>query len=59
MTSFADTDFKRYPDVQVDTSKVDYTTPGIYEVTYTLTRLVENGTRQPLGSTVMIVIVEE
>ena len=59
VTSFADTDFNRYPDVQVDTSKVDYKTPGIYEVTYTLTRLVENGTRQPLGSTVMIVIVEE
>lgn len=59
VTSFADTDFNRYPDVRVDSSQVDYSTPGIYEVTFTLTRALENGSRQSLGSTIMIVIVEE
>ena len=59
VTSFIDAGFYRYPDVQVDTSGVDYNTPGSYEVVYTLTKLTESGVRMPLGSTVMVLIVEE
>ena len=59
VTSFIDAGFSRYPDVQVDTSAVDYNTPGSYEVIYTLTKLTESGVRMPLGSTVMVLIVEE
>ena len=59
VTSFIDAGFNRYPDVQVDTSAVDYNTPGAYEIIYTLTKLTESGVRMPLGSTVMVLIVEE
>lgn len=59
VTSFVDAGFNRYPDVQVDTSGVDYSTPGVYEIVYTLTKLTESGVRMPLGSTVMVLVVEE
>ena len=59
VTSFIHAGFYRYPDVQVDTSAVDYNNPGSYEVVYTLTKLTESGVRMPLGSTVMVRIVLE
>ena len=58
MTSFADLDMSREANVKIDTSKVDFETPGIYEVTYTLVRDTEEGRQMPLGSTTMIVVVE-
>ena len=28
----------------------DYSTPGVYEIVYTFTKLTESGVRMPLGS---------
>ena len=59
MTSFADLDMSREANVRLDMSNVDFETPGIYEASFTLVRDTEEGKQIPLGSTAMIVVVEE
>ncbi len=54
-----DTEFDVNTDFQIDSSAVDLYTPGSYTVTYSLSRALADGTRQPLGTTVMYVEVEE
>ena len=58
-TAFEDSSFSRYADITVDTSEVDFDTPGVYKAYYTLTRLEEDSSRLKLGTAVMTVIVEE
>ena len=59
MTSFADLGMSRDANVKIDTSEADFETPGTYNVTFTLLRDTEEGRQTPLGSTTMIVVVEE
>ena len=58
ITSLVDMGFTS-ADVRADYSSVDFKTPGVYEATFTLTKLLENGARQDLGTSIMIVIVED
>ena len=58
VTSLVDMGFTS-SDIRVDYSAVDFKTPGVYEASFTLTRVLENGVREDLGTTVMVVIVEE
>ena len=56
--SFSDTEFNLYEDVRIDDSRVDYTTAGVYQVIYTLSRLRNDDTRENLGTAVLNVVVE-
>ncbi len=53
-----DTHFDLLSDFRIDTSNVDFNTPGVYTVIYFLST-DESGERQQLGSAEMILVVEE
>ena len=59
VTSFADAGFERSADLRVNTSRIDFETPGTYQAVYTLSQRTEDGRRAELGSTHMTVVVEE
>ena len=56
--SFTDTSFDRYSDVSISDSSVDYYTPGTYMVSFRLSRQLKDGSRETLGTTNLIVVVE-
>ena len=56
--SFSDSEFNLYEDVWIDDSRVDYNTAGVYQVTYTLSRLRGDEVRETLGTAVLNVVVE-
>ena len=56
--SFTDTSFDRYSDVSISDSGVDYYTPGTYMVSFRLSRQLKDGSRETLGTTNLIVVVE-
>ena len=56
--SFTDTSFDRYSDVSISDSSVDYYTPGTYLVSFRLSRQLKDGSRETLGTTNLIVVVE-
>lgn len=60
---FSDLRFNPDEDVSIDDSKVDYKTPGVYTVTYKLTRatpMADGDTyRTDFGSTTLYVVVED
>ena len=56
--SFSDSEFNLYEDVWIDDSRVDYYTAGVYQVTYTLSRLRGDEVRETLGTAVLNVVVE-
>ena len=55
---FDDTSFDPNTDVSINDSGVDYYTPGVYTVDYRLSRLLKDGSRESLGTTKLIVVVE-
>lgn len=60
---FSDLGFDPDQDVSIDDSGVDYHTPGVYRVTYKLTRATQNATggtyRTDFGTATLIVVVED
>lgn len=54
-----DVEFDLNEDFRIDAGGVDLYTPGIYTVTYSLSRPLADGSRQQLGTAVMYVVVEE
>ena len=56
--AFSETSFDPYSDVSIQDSNVDYYTPGTYTVSFQLSRLLKDGTREKLGTTDLIVVVE-
>ena len=56
--SFTDTSFDRYSDDSISDSGVDYYTPGTYMVSFRLSRQLKDGSRETLGTTNLIVVVE-
>ena len=56
--SFGETIFDPNTDVSINDSNVDYYAPGTYQVVYQLSRLLNDGSREPLGKTILIVVVE-
>ncbi len=46
-----------FTDISVDDSGVDYNTPGVYPITYTLYR-TQNGERTPLGTSYAYLVLE-
>ncbi len=60
---FSDLKFNPDEDVSIDDSKVDYRNPGVYKVTYKLTRgtpAADGGTyRTDFGTTTLYVVVED
>lgn len=57
--SLAESGFDRTKDFRIDASAVNVQEPGVYKAVYSLSRETEDGGRQELGSTEMIVVVEE
>ena len=59
---FSDLGFNPDEDVSIDDSKVEYRTPGVYTVTYKLTRSTPmadgESYRTDFGSTSLVVVVE-
>ena len=55
---FDETTFDPYTDVSISDANVDYYTPGVYLVNYQLSRVLKDGSRERLGSTDLIVVVE-
>lgn len=56
--SFESSDFDPAFDVSINDSAVDYNMQGIYRVTYQLSRLLRDATREELGTAVLYVVVE-
>ena len=56
--AFSDTAFDPNSDVSISDSGVDYNTPGAYTVSFRLSRLLKDGSRETLGTTDLIVVVE-
>ena len=56
--AFNDTAFDPYADVSINDSGVDYYTPGTYSVSFQLSRLLKDGSRELLGTTILYVVVE-
>lgn len=56
--AFSDTSFDPYSDVSIRDSGVDYYTPGTYTVSFQLSRPLKDGSREMLGTTNLIVVVE-
>lgn len=58
--SFADSGFSAEDDVRISDGGVNYNTPGVYTVSFQLSRGIMDGTeRSPLGTTTLVVVVEE
>ena len=55
---FKDTNFDPYTDISISDASVDYNSPGTYTVNFQLSRVLKDGTRETLGSTDLIVVVE-
>ena len=56
--SFKDSGFDPNSDVNINTDALNYNTPGIYPVTYQLSRVRSDGSREYLGVNTLYVIVE-
>ena len=59
VTSFEENGIDPADSVSINDSGADYNVPGFYTVTYTLTRLNQEGIRTNLGSATLIIVVEE
>lgn len=59
VSSFEDNGIDPTSSVSINDSSADYNVPGFYTVTYTLTRLNQEGIRTNLGSATLVVVVEE
>ena len=59
VSSFETNNVDPNTDITINDSGVDFTRPGYYTVTYTLTRVNNDGIRTNLGTASLIVVVEE
>lgn len=57
--SFRDGGFDPDKDITINDAGVDYGTPGVYLAYYQLSQTLRDGTRSELGTTELIVVVEE
>ena len=55
---FDETNFNPNVDISINDAAVDYYTPGVYTVSFQLSRVLKDGSRGMLGTTVLFVIVE-
>ncbi len=56
--NFSDTSFDPTTDISISDSEVNYSVPGVYYASYQLSRELRDGTREALGKTDLVVVVE-